>query len=365
MAPIISRVPHRFDADESWIKSIQSAISDYARDDWGAVTSIGLPGMDYATWFAGQARMAQIVVLPFPFSNKCPRSIEWITREYDLDPGRISWLAPLPTAGTGGKQTYMRRRDQLVLEAADELAGIAIRPGGYWESAITTGKSFNNRYQVEYPTLTHRTVGLGCESAESTWIGNNDYLVHFTHGVWGPWPGERLADYFAAITAQKAGNPRNDEETLAYIMNSGILRGSGSMVRGGVPVISFSSLAPHEFLKLSQSSRVSHRTPPSQFGLAIPAQSLKRLGARAVIYGDDELFHSLSEGDKPFFQFKGAGHAGERAPDWSREAEWRLSGDLDLTSLRSEIILLAPNAQTASRIALKTGVSCIPIFTSL
>ena len=64
------------------------------------------------------------------------------------------------------------------------------------------------------------------------------------------------------------------------------------------------------------------------YGLVFCRQSLCKLGARPVTYGDEALFAKLPREEHPFFQPFGKDSLG-----WQVEQEWRLLGDLNLRLL--------------------------------
>ena len=79
------------------------------------------------------------------------------------------------------------------------------------------------------------------------------------------------------------------------------------------------------------------------YGIAVSRSVLQRLGAREVIYGDKHLFEQLSPEEKPYYQFKGMDNTDEQLPaGWESEAEWRLAGDLDLMSIKDDVIIITP-----------------------
>ena len=57
---------------------------------------------------------------------------------------------------------------------------------------------------------------------------------------------------------------------------------------------------------------------------------MESIGALPVIYGDESTWASLSPSEQPFFQL--ASSASKKI-DWTKEAEWRLTADLNLTNI--------------------------------
>ena len=70
-------------------------------------------------------------------------------------------------------------------------------------------------------------------------------------------------------------------------------------------------------------------------------------------YGDDRLWESLSDVDRPFFQRAETRHqATDHVIDWRREQEWRHIGDVDLSKLpRDAALVFVPTDDEARQLA--------------
>lgn len=96
-----------------------------------------------------------------------------------------------------------------------------------------------------------------------------------------------------------------------------------------------------------------HRWDFEPYGIAIRRDWLERRGARPVTYGGDAEWQRLAVEDRPWFQRRNSrrGRSG-RTLDWTVEQEWRIRGDLDLTSLpATAAFVFVPDEAAAARIA--------------
>jgi len=360
-AVILSRLPLRWSAEDRWLASARDAVEKIKTEKRTIISSYGSSGWEYITWYAGRVGVPAVVIIP----PTAPERLDFLVGKalHDLDIASDSVTLAMPLVEKKlGKEEALHCRDLMVAKLSDVLYPVAIRPGGFWEAILANTASVVKDFQIDYPKprkyLDFENSVKSDEGEKFPW---SDYLVHLTRGAYGPWAGERMADYFAALTEEKAGNPRDELATLTYILNSGILRGSGSVIRGGVPVISFSSLPPYELLAEESNRARLHGAGFQPYGIALPKDLLIGVGAKPVIYGPGSAFKTLPDTDKPFFQARGGNRSNKSTIDWSRESEYRLAGDLDLTSLKEEIVALVPSREVADQIG-QIGYRALSLF---
>jgi len=347
---IMSRVPHKLSGDEPWLAAVQKAVDHAWSNGWTIVSSVGNLGWDYITWCAAKAAARIWLVFP-PMQGddilaECNRCVEQLR----LDPEKNSFLVPL-TSRKLPKSYHQQLRDRFALGFSHHRLPIFIRPKGNWVRNLTGVEGIDKRFQVPLPRKyveSWRKIRFSLiENCPHDW---GDLLIHWTRGSYAPWPGETQADYFEALTETETGNPRDGLATLKFIAASGILRGEGRMVRSGVPVISLSDLAPHEALQMIEFRPALGRWSFEPYGIAFPKQRLSEIGARKVIYGSKELYDQLPPEDKPYYQYEGRKVEKAIKHNWRKESEWRLTGDIDLLSLKSEVILVTPTEEEAGKL---------------
>ena len=175
-----------------------------------------------------------------------------------------------------------------------------------------------------------------------------DFLTHTTRSCPGPWPNESFESYADSLLESRAEADHSPLGALQRIVRQRRLIASNRTIRGGHAVVSFTScpLAKLPSLHRFQTHRVRWDFEP--FGLCIRRDWLLRRGVRRVTYADESNWKSLDENDRPFFQLA----KGDSGIDWSIESEWRHLGDLDLTGLSSDdVLLFVPNFKAAKSLA--------------
>lgn len=177
------------------------------------------------------------------------------------------------------------------------------------------------------------------------------YLTHTTRACPGPWPRQTLHDYLDNLLDDGPAADHSALHTLLRIVHDRRLIGSGRTIRGGYPVVSFTAAPVRELpgLRCFRTHRARWDFEP--FAISVRREVLERRGVQPAIYGDENIWSSLMEAQRPFFQLSGEGAerlADTRHQDWSVEREWRHLGDLDLSDLAPEdVIVLVPNVDAA------------------
>lgn len=357
--PILSHLPTRLDAQSPVIASLTACINDLAAQKQVLSASVGLSCWELPLTLAQRSMLPAVVFLPPVKSLEETPAVE-VMRQLAIDPGETILVQPLYAERIAAND-LLHCRDKLVASLARNWYPIAVRERGYWHGVLQYGAKVNRDYQVSFTeSEAPPKFASGSVSTEANKIEWPNYLVHQTRGSFGPWPGERRADYYRSLLDRKVtGNPRDAEATLSYIINSGILRASDRASRHKRLSLSFTSLTPFEYTVRAIHHPALHQKIVEPFGIAVPKVIAASLGARPVIYGDDQLFATLDPGDRPYFQAIGRGKSEHT---WADEAEWRLIGDLDLASIEAELIFFAPSEQIAEHVSQITGRNIIALY---
>ncbi|MFH0765390.1 MAG: hypothetical protein V2A61_03115, partial [Calditrichota bacterium] len=349
---LISRLPHQAYAGDSWLAALRASLDESGGRGEHIIAGADLIGWEYAAWYAARFDLNLWIILPPAPIDKFLTTIENILHQLDLSPEHTVFIQPTLDS-IPKKNISLHLRDELALALADRVCPVALRPKGFWAGIYPKLHNLDERFNVGYPPrhqpawrnwVKDFIAQTDSDSLSPLEFENRDYLFHWTRGVFGPWPGETLADYFRVLTVASSGNPRGAWETLTFIVRSGILRGEGRMLRGREPALSFTALPPAKALaRICYRSALGHWNY-EPYGLAVPLTSLETLGARPVIYGEREVFYHLSDNLKPYYQYAKDQSSDEspledeeakRPPSetpnaaWRGEQEWRLLGDLD------------------------------------
>lgn len=324
---------------DSWLTSTRQAVEFAKGQGYGLVTSVGLNTWELVVHLANTAGMDQAIVIPSADADEAPLAISQISESFRLDPAKCHFVAVDSTAGSSRKSKKdWHQRDERTIEIADLILPVSIRPGGNLErqlaEAISSGKQTYDDFRVPYQKpvdqlrydLQRRRLNPAIEE-----LGQSS-VIHWTRSSHSPYSGETRYDYYQNILSSKT-YPHSAYHTLSRILTEGMIRGSARFIRGGCPVVAFSSLPPSEAIALMRWRRRYVYYSFEPYGIAIRRDAAEAVGIRPVIYGEAVRYDSLGECDRPFFQNQGTEDA-----DWRPEHEWRHLGDLDLRKVASSDI---------------------------
>jgi hypothetical protein len=177
--------------------------------------------------------------------------------------------------------------------------------------------------------------------------GDDDwlYLVHFTRGCPGAYPGQGRDEFLRELRGPADAGFHGPARSLERIVREGCVRASGRWVSGGTPVVSFTAAPPSEWPGLRRWVRHLGRWTFERYGIAIRRDVLAARGARPVRYGPTSRRPRTAAG-RVFFQVRRSGGS-----DWSREREWRHPGSLVLGDLPpGSTALVVPAEGDATRL---------------
>ena len=180
------------------------------------------------------------------------------------------------------------------------------------------------------------------------------YLTHTTRACPGPWPQQTQDEYLDSVLDGSPTANHSALHTLLRIVKQRRLIGSARMIRGGYPCVSFTAARVRELpgLRCFRTHRARWDFEP--FAISIRRDVLERRGVRPAIYGSENTWAGLAEPERPYFQLSGdQDEAGPDVPhhDWSVEREWRHLGDLDLSDLtRDDLLILVPTVAAARQL---------------
>jgi hypothetical protein len=179
-----------------------------------------------------------------------------------------------------------------------------------------------------------------------------EFLVHTTRSCPGPWPEESFEQYADSLLESRSDADHSTLGTLRRIVAQKKLIASNQTIRGGSRVVSLTARPLSQLPALHRFRPHRVRWDFEPFGLCLRREWLINQGVRSVHYGDDAVWQSLSDADRPFFQLA----TGDSGIDWTVEQEWRALGDLNLANLsQDDVILFVPDFQSAKSLAQVTS----------
>lgn len=356
----VSRLPHLTRGSDPWLSGVRKAVE--AIKEMGGLLLLGtdMRGWEYALWYAHRIKLdCWAVVEPKGMKALSNWWREWVLSRGYTPEGITFWM-PILREHTPFVSPRTCR-DWLLVSMADVGVPVAIRRGGFWDGVLNgfpqVWKEFlffldRGKSKTDSFNGLHRSIRN--EIIERDWSG---WLFHWTRGRSGPWPDETWSDYFSDLSNDNPGNTRDGLATLSRILQQRKILGDRRLFRNSLSCVSFTSLPPHHsLLKMTYRSTL-HRWNWEPFGISLPLNALKTLGAKPVIYGDETLYRSLSENDKPYFQSKSSGKF-----VWEDEEEWRVVGDVDLSPYLDSLISIVPFQADVQRLAEPFSLRAISLF---
>ncbi|MFV2067551.1 MAG: hypothetical protein ACC645_11270 [Pirellulales bacterium] len=373
-----SRLGRQFEARQSWFAALQSLCRAMdAANDW-------LVAVDATAAEQFVRRAAELFhrnVLSVDVCQQPNRGLEaWLRRVSSPRPndrnGAVCQAYVGPPIGTRLRLDRQEdvsvppARDRVLVLLADLLWVLHIRPGGHIERLvrrrladpatppasviIAVGKGLVDRplsdallrlgavpWQPESSTCLGPVLG---ERAQLPTVVPSlphlvpwPYLIHTTRRCDGAWPDQEETDYLDDLILDRPAADHSPYATLERIVRQRKILASDRVIRGSAEVVSFTSAAPDELLRMRIYRPHRRRWDFQPYGLCIRRDWLAQRGTRPVYYGDERLWQRLPPTERPFFQRRRSPGTGRRKPLlWTVEREWRHVGDVDLSYLPPE-----------------------------
>lgn len=315
-------------AHDPWVLGTLAAV-DYVLGSGDCVlSSIGMSTWDLLTWRAGFVGGTVELVVPVADGGNEGETKATICREFNLPPANTRWHFFAVPPGELPKKSWWPRRDNTVIDLADVILPVSIRPKGHLMELISEhGLNTNLRFQTEYKPHPHHVRELidlaRIDPAIKDWP--NDFLIHWTRARNGPWPGETTALFFTDFISSKDQYCRSAAATLTRILKERAIRGSKWRIAGEQPVVSFTELSPTGSLGLMRWRARWARWSFEPYGIAVHRDWAATQGARAVRYVTEKEWRALAPEEKPCCH-----RIGKDSGEWPAEREWRCLGDFSL-----------------------------------
>lgn len=222
--------------------------------------------------------------------------------------------------------------DDLVAEAFDESPRSCRNCGAQWDSLTPIGGEW--------------LVARGHDTPEATYLLTKAYWSYLTH--------------YTKPTQESSGL-----DVLLRIVWDRRIRASNRMVAGRHSVVAFTECSPLEILELLKAEgnpdpAEGFRWRRSKHGIAITRETLCAIGALPVIHGDQPIYDCLPHDQRFRFVRFDRRHA---FSDWTFEREFRVEGDVDLTQLKpNDVILIVESRAEMFRILAQRKVVPFPVM---
>lgn len=314
---------------DEWVCATVAAVQHLREKDLTLLTSLGMNTWELTLALAARLDLPVLIIAPRPI-RVYPFMAD-IRKRFNLKPDLSDFIFIGESQSRPGKK-WWAERDNYILDKADFLFPVSVRPGGRMESGLNNrADKIRPEFKLDYkkiirPRPRYDDLYLNPE------IITGDWLIHFTRTSPGPWPGETEFDYYQAMVNSAEEYCHSAINTLNQILDESKIRAGTRNMRGGHKAVAFTA-------GLKENPGIFFRYRPrlvnayfEPYGIAIERKAAESAGIKPVIYGEPDDYNSLTESEKPYFQNIG------RMGIWRGEEEWRHIGDFDLGCLPPEAI---------------------------
>jgi hypothetical protein len=279
-----------------------------------------------------------------------------ILRRFRLDPEATGFLL-MDSGQCGWGKSWWPVRDREILSHADIILPVSIRVKGGLEKLL---EQFQEKivldFTIPYQKESHPRPKYGDREYNPELFDGN-YIVHFTRASSSPWPNESAFEYYWKMANSGSDYCHSALEALINILKSGVIYGSNHHIRGGQTVVGFTELS-HAIIDRLFAYRARMVNPYFEpYGIALSRETAQKLGMRPVIYGPPEIYHSLDDTAKPYYQNPGV------KDNWRHESEWRHLGDLSLDFFGNDsAVILVPGKDEAEIVRKYSRMTVISVY---
>jgi hypothetical protein len=342
--------------NDPWIKATIEAVKAVGDRNLTLLTSLGMNTWELPLALASQYDIPTIIVIPQDRAENriiVPKTLN----RFRLNREKAGFLFIDSTRSKGRKKSWPDR-DLKIVDMADIIYPISIRPGGsLGELLMDNSAKVKYDFTITYlktvrhrPKYDHRTV--------NSIIRDGQFIVHLTRSIGSPWPGETEYDYYQAIVNSKNEYCHSARKTLLQILYNRKIIASGKNIRGGFEVVGLTALKTDNLKTLFRYRPRLVNPNFEPYGIGLSMSAAARYGIRPVIYGPPELYPTLTEADRPFYQ-----NSGSNGGQWLSENEWRNHGDFCFDRIeRSDIRIFVPDSGEVAHFRDCSDIPVLPLF---
>ena len=167
----------------------------------------------------------------------------------------------------------------------------------------------------------------------------SEWLLHWTRAPQTEWAGESRDAHLSSSVLSDAGVDRTTFGTLQRIVDERVVRATPGNNRATVDVVCLSEVPLVTLLAKRVFRSHRGRWDFEHYGIGVRKKRIWSLGGRPVIYGDESVWQTLPEGERPWFQLQQS-QTGSTPIGWTAENEWRLTSGLNLRNLPADDVFV-------------------------
>lgn len=344
--------------NSKWVEQVRHAVAHVMQNDLCLIVSVGVPTYELVLSVGAHTGVPLLVVIP----EGSGYTEDSILNEFALDRYRTEFHV-LGDDNDLEKETKFFSRDFHIVETADILYPISIRPGGNMEQLINKaeqgGKTIERQFQFGYKLNKNRIAYdmNGQELHPSLIALPDDYIYHWTRTTNSKWPNEKQHDFYKAILSSDT-YPRSAFATLNNILLNKRIIGSCRHMPNGCHTVSFSGLHPTEAITLMKWRSRYREMSFEPYGIGIKRETAVAAGVEQVQYFDTTAKQQIESQERWRYQSIGA------KTDWRAEKEFRALGDFHFRNMSDDnLIVITRWSDEAAELQRRFGVSTVSMLT--
>jgi len=340
---------------DSWIPVTGKAVEHVKASGMTLLTSLGMNTWEITLAYGSHHEVDIILVIPNSLAETAVERADILMR-FHLNPEMIGFLL-MDSSQCGRDKSWRQIRDYQIMSLADIILPVSIRTKGGLEKLLEQFKEKTVQdFTIPYQKESHPRPKYGDREYNPELFDGN-YIVHFTRANSSPWPNESDIEFYWKIINSGSDYCHSALEALINILKSGLIYGSNRHIRGGQTVVGFTELS-HAIIDRLFAYRAQLVNPYFEpYGIALSRETAQKLGMRPVIYGSPELYDSLDDTAKPYYQNPGSDEI------WRYENEWRHLGDLPLDFLGNDsATILVPDRDEAEKVRKCSEMTVISVY---
>jgi hypothetical protein len=353
-AILLSRQALRPCGNQAWIKRTFEAVKWAGENGFVILTSSGLQTWEFIIFSAEKCGLSQIIYLPSSDISDFHKNTAYLQNQFALK----NETAFEPLFIKDSIKNSMKERDRVIARSADLLIPVSIRKNGEMESLINemSGAGIGIEWSFQIPYEKPEKIKYEISDSQidkNTGFDKGNYVIHWTRGSNGPWPTERLIDYYEAVL-NSGTYPRDAFSTLRNILYTKAIKASSRHMPDKEKIVAFTGRIPLEFVKnMRWRSRYTEMSF-EPYGIAIEIKAAINAGVRKVLYVN-------SRKDKNQIENWLIQSYGEKGC-WIEEDEYRFKGDFNLNDFnRDQIIVICRNIEECDIVEKETGLRAISL----
>ncbi len=355
-ALLVSRQPLQPCGETPWVRACLDAVEWLRSRQYILIGSTGLMFWDIILTAALDARLPVRLVIPIYGRINKESAIDRLYSQFDLH--SCSFIS-VDCVYDKDKNKSLRMRDTMVVNRADTLIPVSIRPGGFFERVVSNNPSkIEDRFRVPYLKRKSRISyspskrALEPKSLEEA----STCIIHWTRTTHSPWPTEKMSDFCRALMHGKR-YPRTAWDSLCNILSEKRIVAGDKNMPGKHRCVCFTGAQLSSFIHLmSWRKRCCHMSF-EPYGIGIRSDFATKIGICPVVYCRPKQRDRLDT--KTPWLIQSAGSIG----NWRLEQEFRKSGDLDLSRLPGDaLVCFCSNRLEARNLSERFGVKAYHLF---